>query len=1008
VSQTKSNPPRSGTCAEPNRLATGGQIDRTLRLAFRFDGERCSGFAGDTLASALLASGRLLVGRSFKYHRPRGILTADSTEPNALVELRSGARREPNTRATLAELYDGLEARSQNRWPSLRFDLGALASLLAPLLVAGFYYKTFMWPPTWWERLYEPLIRRASGLGRASTEADPDRYEIAHAFCDLLVVGAGAAGLAAALAASRAGARVILCEEDFLLGGRLNGDRREIDGAPALAWARAVEAELGRLPGVRILRRTAAFGIYDAGRSGARTVGALERVADHLAAPGPRQPRQRLWKIVARHILLATGATERPLSFEGNDRPGILLASAVRTYVNRFAVAPGRRLALYTTTDDGWRTARDLAQAGVPLSAIIDARESVSPALRATGAKLAARVLIGARVTATRGARQLRAIDVRDATGRSCRLRVDGLAVSGGWEPSLALATHVGCPLRWSDAIGAFVPGTMPRGMAAIGAANGTFALADVLEEAAAAATATTAGSGHPEAAPPRWQTDEEDVSMQPLWPSSGARNAFVDLQNDVTVSDVELAAREGFRSPEHLKRYTTLGMGTDQGKLSTLNGVALMARLSGRTIAELGTPRARPPYTPVSLGALAGPHRGTHFRPTRRTPAHQWAEECGAHFVESGLWRRAQWFAGPGESDWQATVIREAAAVRHSVGVCDISTLGKLEIAGADAATFLDRIYVNEISRLAIGRVRYGIMLREDGFVLDDGTAARLDAERFLVSTTTANADRVKRHLEHAAQVLWPELDAQIADVTEQWAQFAIAGPHSRALLQSLLPTRVDVSNAALPYLGCTTFSWQGIELRLFRISFCGELAYELAAPSRHGDALAREIMRAGERFGVTPYGIEALGVLRIEKGHLGGAEMNGTTTAADLGLARLLSSHKSFIGEVLSRRPGLTDPARQVLVGLRPLNTSQRLHAGAHLLAHGAPDTLESSQGHLTSVAFSPALGHWIGLGLLTRGVERSGERLRALDPLRGAATEVQVVSPVFIDPEGARVRA
>jgi methylglutamate dehydrogenase subunit C len=854
VPQTKTHPPE-GERATLNRLATGGQIDRERPLAFRFDGEPLIGFAGDTLASALIGSGRTLIGRSFKYHRPRGILAADSTEPNALVELRSGARREPNTRATLAELYEGLEARSQNRWPSLRLDVGALGSALAPLLVAGFYYKTFMWPTGAWERLYEPLIRRAAGLGRASTQADPDRYEIAHAFCDLLIVGAGAAGLAAALAAARAGARVVLCEEDFLLGGRLNADRREIDGAPALIWARAAEAELAGLPSVRILRRTTAFGIYDAGLSGARTVGALERVADHLAVPAPRQPRQRLWKIVAKRILLATGATERPLTFEDNDRPGIMLASAVRTYVNRFAVTPGRRLALYTTTDDGWKTASDLAHAGVPLLAILDARDAVSPALLAVGAKLADRVFLGARVVGTHGARRLRAIDLRHAGGLTS-LRVDGLAVSGGWEPTLGLATHVGCPLRWSDGISAFVPGTMPRGMAAIGAANGAFCLADVLHEATAAACVAATAMGHVTSPSPRRQTDEEGVGMQPLWPPRGARKAFVDLQNDVTVSDVELAAREGFRSPEHLKRYTTLGMGTDQGKLSTLNGVALMAHLSGRTIAELGTPRARPPYAPVSLGALAGPHRGIHFRPTRRTPGHRWAEDCGAHFIESGLWLRSQWFPRPGEADWQTTVAREATAVRLSVGVCDISTLGKLEITGADAATFLDRIYVNEISTLAIGRVRYGVMLREDGFVLDDGTAARLAAERFLVSTTTANSARVRQHLEHAAQILWPQLDVQIADATERWAQFAVAGPRSRALLQSLLATRVDVSNTALPYMGCTTFSWDGIELRLFRISFSGELAYELAAPARHGDALVREIMRTGQRFGAIPYG--------------------------------------------------------------------------------------------------------------------------------------------------------
>jgi len=987
----------------PNRLEGEGAIRRDRSITYTFDGKRYAGYTGDTLASALLAAGVRLVGRSFKYHRPRGVLTAGSEEPNALVELRTGARREPNTRATVVELFDGLEAHSQNCWPSLALDFGAVNSLVSPVFIAGFYYKTFMWPAAFWEKVYEPAIRRAAGLGRASLEADPDSYEKAHAFCDLLVVGGGPAGLAAALTAGRAGARVILCDEDFLLGGRLNGDRHEIDGRGGAVWARQTAAELASLPEVRVMTRTTVFGTYDG-----NTFGALERVADHLPAPATHQVRQRLWKIVARRTVLAAGALERPIVFGDNDRPGVMLASAVRTYVNRFRVTPGRRTAVFTTCDDGWRTAFDLIDAHVDVPVVVDARREIPAALANQASRRDLRIMLGAQVLRAHGAKGVSGIDVRDERGRTVRIAADALAVTGGWNPNTALSTHLGGRPRWSDAIAAHVPADLPRGMTAVGAASGDFSLAGALHAGAAAGreAASAAGFAASEESLPR--VADEAVSGMPLWFVRGFRGkAFVDPQHDVTTKDVAIAAREGFHSAELLKRYTTLGMGTDQGKTSALNGHALVAALTGGTPADLGTVASRPPYTPVAIGALAGMHRGPDFRPCRLTPSHRWAESRGATFVDLGEWRRAKAFPISGERDWKRTLVREVRGVRTAVGVCDVSTLGKIDVQGAEASAFLDRVYANVIASLPVGKARYGIMLREDGIVFDDGTVARLAPSHFVLSTTSAHAGKVLQHLEHARQVLWPELDVQLASVTEQWAQFAVAGPRSRALLERLLGEAVDIANTAFPYLACAQFEWQGRPARLFRISFSGELAYELAVPARWGDATVRAIMTAGEDLGVVPYGMETLGTMRIEKGHVAGAELNGTTTAHDLGLGRMMSAQKDYIGRVLAGRPALAAPDRPALIGVKPSSPDARVRAGAHFLRIGAQPSLANDEGFISSVTFSPILGHWIGLGFLRGGQTRIGERVLAYDPLSGGDVEVEVTNPVFYDPDGKRLR-
>lgn len=985
-----------------NRLPQGGQVDRTWPLRFSFDGKDYSGLAGDTLASALLANGVRVVGRSFKYHRPRGIFSAGPEEPNALVELRTGARKEPNTKATTVELFDGLLANSQNRWPSLAFDLMAINQLASPIFVAGFYYKTFMWPTALWEKLYEPLIRRAAGLGHASLEPDPDTYEKATAFCDLLVIGSGPAGLSAALVAGRAGARVILAEEDFALGGRLLGERYEIDGQPGAEWVRPVEMELRSMSNVRLMLRTAVFGVYDTG-----TFGALERVADHLAIPPLHQPRQRLWKIVAKRSVLAAGAMERPIVFGGNDTPGVMLASAVRTYANRFGVAPGHRVAVFANGDDGWRTAADLARQGIAIAAVIDPRPAVPPEVRALAA--GAEVHLGARVRDAHGGLALRRINIVRADRSEVSLDADVLAVSGGWNPTAALATHHGSRTEWSDEKVAFLPGLTPAGMSVAGAAAGRFTTAEALADGARLGAEAATALGFAPRVKESLQTSDERFAVSPLFHVAESRKkSFVDLQNDVTVKDIALAEREGFRSVEQLKRYTTLGMATDQGKTSNVNGLAIMAELTGRTIPQTGSTRSRPPHVPVAIGAFAGLHRDEDFKPRRLTAGHDWARSQGAVFVETGQWLRAQWFARPGETDWLQSVSREVRTVRSAVGICDVSTLGKIALEGPDVGVFLDRVYANTFSTLAVGRARYGLMLREDGMVMDDGTTARLSAESYVMSTTTVNAGKVMQHLEFCHQVLWPELDLRMVSITEQWAQYAVAGPKSRKLLQNLFGPTVDLTDATVPYMAALEMMLGDIPARLFRLSFSGELAYEIAVPARYGEALAHALMVAGAELGVAPYGTEALGVLRIEKGHVAGNELNGQSTARDLGLGKMMSAKKDFVGRVMAGRPGLTDPSRPTLVGLRPVDRSIRLRAGAHLLARGASAEARNDEGYVTSVAFSPELGHWIGLGFLSNGPQRVGETIRAYDALNSSDVEVEVVSPVFIDPEGVRLRA
>lgn len=996
----------SSNPGQPRRLAKGGLIDRSSTIGFRFDGRDYRGHPGDTLASALLAAGVRRFGRSFKYHRLRGVMTAGPEEPNALVTLGEGARREPNTRATTVRLHDGLVAESQNRWPSLDMDVLSLNQMLTPFLSAGFYYKTFMWPRAFWEWVYEPLIRRAAGLGKAAQAPDPDQYEKAVAHCDLLVVGAGPAGLMAALAAGRTGARVIIVDEDERFGGRLLAETDRLDGLTGPDWVDGIRAELASLSETRLMPRTTLFGIYDGGMHGA-----VERVADQCAGAPAHAPRQRMWRIHARRTILATGAIERPMVFSGNDRPGVMLAGAARSYLTRYAVKPAEAPVIYASSDDGWRTLDALIAAKTPPVAIVDSRETIDPSLVQAAKSAGIPFHAGARIVAAHG-RDLTSITIRTAAGAVQKIACDGLFVANGWNPNLALTSHLGDRPVYDEAIAAFVPGRMPPGMNVAGAAAGRFSLQQALEDGARLGIEAATACGFTGSQPSLPASEAPCAGAHvPLWkvPLSGkqAKTAFVDQQNDVTAADIALAHREGFRAVEHLKRYTTLGMATDQGKTSNLPGLAIMGELTGRGIARTGTTMFRPPASPIAIGALAGPHRGPQFRPTRRTPGHEWAREAGAIFVEAGPWLRAQYFPRAGEADWLTSVDREVSAVRTGVGVCDVTTLGKIDVQGRDAAGFLDFIYANLISTLPVGKARYGLMLREDGFVFDDGTVARIGENRFLVSTTTANAARVMQHMELCAQWHRPDDDVRLTSISEAYAQYALAGPRARDVLAAVVDDPDAVSAENLPYLGvCDLTVGGGVQARVFRLSFSGERAYEIAVPAQYGDAAIRAIMAAGEAFGITPYGTEALGVMRIEKGHASGPELNGQTTAHDLGLGRMLSKKKDFIGKAMALRPALTDAGRSRLVGITPCDPAQRLRAGAHILPPDKPALAAHDQGWVTSVAHSPECGHWIGLALVAHGPERIGERLRAVDLLRGEDVAVRLCDPVFIDKEGVRL--
>ena len=974
------------------RVDGTGLIDRSSRIAFSFDGHQYTGFAGDTLASALLANDIHLVGRSFKYHRPRGVLTAGSEEPNALVTLGLGAGQEPNVRATTAELFEGMLARSQNRWPSLNFDVMAVNDWAAPFLGAGFYYKTFMWPKAFWEKLYEPIIRRAAGLGALSGLSNADKYEKAYAHCDLLVIGGGPAGLMAAWTAARAGADVILCDEDTQTGGRLNAETLEVDGKPGTIWAADLTAALREMDNVRIMTRTTVTGAYDQG-----SYGAIEKLSPDMSMRAGA-PRECFWRIVARRAVLAAGALERPVAFQNNDRPGVMMAGAVRAYLNRWCVSTGKNVVVFGNTDSAHRTAADLMAAGVHVSALVDARHHAT-------CDLDLPFYPGAKVSEAHGGKRLEAVSVASVSGID-KIQADCLAMSGGWNPSVHLTCHTGARPVWSPDHAAFLPvdGAVP-GLDTAGACRGEFSTRACLEGGVAAAMRAMDDLGLKSQAPKMPMAEDSAYDITALWSVPGKGRAWLDFQNDVTVKDVKQSAIENFRSVEHMKRYTTQGMATDQGKNSNVAALAVLADATGQGIPETGTTTFRPPYVPVSIAALGAGGQGDGFAPQRYMTSHAASVERGAPMIEVGPWYRPSYFPKSGENTWRQSCDREVAMVRNAVGVADVSTLGKIDIQGPDAAQFLDIVYTNTFSTLKEGRVRYGLMLREDGHVMDDGTTARLGKNHYLMTTTTAAAGQVMRHLEFVHQCLCPDMDVRFISVTEHWAQFAVAGPKSRELLNGLLDTKIDDTN--WPFMSCGGVSIGGIAARLFRISFSGEQGYELAVPARYGDSLFRALLTLAETLEGGPYGMEALNVLRIEKGFITNSEIHGRVTAFDIGMARMISAKKDCIGKAAAARPGLTDDAREQLVGLKPVGPVKELLAGAHLFNPEDEAISIHDQGYITSVGYSPTVGHFLGLGFLKSGRARIGEQVRMVDHLRGSETLCDVIDPVQVDPEGGRLR-
>ena len=995
---------------QKNRLAEGGRIDRSRPLGFLFNGQRYTGFAGDTLASALLANDVHFVGRSFKYHRKRGIFGSGAEEPNALVQLELGGRTEPNARATQVELYEGLIASSQNCWPSLEADLGAVNSLLSRFFPAGFYYKTFMWPPSLW-MTYERYIRKAAGLGRPPRERDPDRYEKAWRHCDVLVVGAGPAGITAALAAGRSGARVMLIDEQAEPGGSLLSRKGAIDGAPATEWLDRALAELSSLPEVTVLPRTTAYGYYDH-----NMVCLIERIGDHRGGSNGGVPRQRLWHIRARQVVLTTGAIERPLVFSDNDRPGILLASAIEAYVNRYAVAPGRRAVIVTGNDSGYGAALALAGAGSAVT-VIDLRTEPRGPHHEMARTRGIEILGGHTVARTFGNGRVTGVEVMPMTadgegvaGSGRRIECDLVGMAGGWSPTVHLYSQAGGKLRYDEALAAFVPGNFRTGQHLAGAVCGSFALGAALAEGFAAGAAAAEAAGFRTAAAPVPAVDGDEPSPQRvLWvlpsfkPLGHGGKYFVDFQNDDTAADLKLAVREGYRSVEHVKRYTTTGMGTDQGKTSNINALAILSETVNAAIPAVGTTTFRPPYTPVTIGAFASRDLGDLLDPIRRTPTHGWAEKVGAPFENVGQWKRAWYFPRPGET-MHAAVNREVKAARTSIGIVDASTLGKIDIQGPDAVKLLNWVYTNAWDNLAIGRSRYGLMLDENGMVFDDGVTTRIGEHHYHMTTTTGGAARVLGWLEEWLQCEWPHYRVFLTSVTEQWATIGVAGPNARKLLAELTQD-VALEDEGFPFMSLKEGHVAGIPARVFRISFTGELSYEINVPTSYGLALWQALMTAGEKYDITPYGTEAMHVLRAERGYIiAGQDTDGTVTPGDLGMDWIVSKKKpDFLGKRSLARADTRRDDRKHLVGLLTQNPSEVIPEGAQVVGELKPRPPMKMLGHVTSSYYSPNVGRSIALALIEGGRARIGQELHAVLPDR--SIRLTVTEPRFFDLEGTR---
>ena len=1000
---------------EVNRLATGGLIDRQQRINFTFNGRKLQGYHGDTLASALLANGIKVVGRSFKYGRPRGVVGHGSEEPNAIVQVGSGAETIPNLRATQVEIYEGLEAASVGGWPSVDFDLMSMVGWFGRLMPPGFYYKTFMWPARFW-MAYEHIIRKAAGLGRAPQERDPDFYDRLNHHCDVLVVGAGPAGLSAALEASRTGARVILADEQQHLGGSLLSTNNSIGAQSGGQWLQETCEHLASCDNVTLLPRSTVFGYYDH-----NFLGIVERRTDHQVPSQRSGARQRLHRVRARQVILATGAIERPLVFAHNDVPGVMLASSVSTYINRYGVVPGSELLLFTANDSAYQCALDWHGAGRSVVAVVDSRTAPDGPLVKACRRAGITVMTGHGVIDVKGSHAVRAALVAPLNeegsaviGSARQLGCDLIACSGGWSPAVHLSSQTGAKPRWDNGVIGFLPGESWQAECSVGAAAGSYTLLACLAEGASAGASAAASSGHGNGesvfvAPNTQEQPEHPAQALFLVPhtreTSRAPKQFVDLQLDVTAAAIELAAREGYQSVEHVKRYTAMGFGTDQGKLGNINGVAILAQTLGQDIADTGTTMFRPCYTPTTFGALAGRDVADLFDPERYTAMHRWHLEHHAQWENVGQWKRPRYFPNAGES-MQEAVDRECLAVRNSVGLLDASTLGKIDIQGSDAAEFLTRIYTNSYLKLAPGRCRYGLMLKEDGMIFDDGVTACIDENRYLMHTTTGGAAGVLAWLELWHQTEWPELDVYFTSVTDHWSTATISGPNARKVLAKVCDD-IDLAADQFKFLDWREATVAGVKARIFRISFTGELSYEVNVPSHYGRHLWEALMAAGEEFTITPYGTETMHVLRAEKGFIiVGQDTDGSMTPQDMDMDWIVGHKKSFsfVGKRSLSRSDSVREGRKQLVGLKTRDPQRVLPEGSQLVNDPNQPLPMSMQGHVTSSYFSACLGHSIALAVVKGGLSRKGEMIYS-PQADGSVIEAEIVDSVFYDPEGER---
>ena len=993
------------------RLDNIGYINRDKKISFTFNGKKYFGYEGDTLASALLANGIHLVGRSFKYHRPRGFFGAGVDEPNAKVQLYKGAKTEPNANATEVELVEGLIVKSQNCWPSVSFDFGAINNLFQKFFPAGFYYKTFMWPKSFWYKVYEPIIRKAAGLGVAPLEPDPDRYEHKYEYCDVLIAGSGPSGLASALAAAKNGARVILAEDKSRFGGSLLVDEVTIGNKKGKEWADEAISQLKSMPNVIVKNRSQVFGYYDH-----NMMVMFERTRDHIENPNKFTPRQKLWYIRAKEIVISTGSLERPLIFGNNDRPGILLSSAAKEYLKVYGVLVGRKPIIFTNNDSAYDTAIEFKKNGInPL--VVDTRTNSDSSVISEAKNLNIDIKFSHGIANTKGHLKVNSATIgkfnsdKSSYENLEEVSCDCICVSGNWTPTVHLSSQSGNKLKFNETIDAFIPSQSRQKESTIGSANGSFTLKQALEdgfnkgfELSNKITNKNSKSTAP-TSNERSYGEHDKFWCMPL-PKNKHYKRFVDFQNDVAVSDIELAVREGFRSIEHVKRYTTLGMATDQGKTSNLNGLQLVSNIEGKIVPEVGHTTFRPPYTAVTIGTIVGREVGKHYRPTRKSPMHEWHEKNNAVFVDAGLWLRPRYYKQDNESLEEAAK-REANNVRKNVGVCDVTSLGKIDIKGPDTAEFLNRIYTNAWMKLPVGKARYGVMLREDGIVFDDGTTTRISENHFHMTTTTAQAVNVLAHLEYYLQVVWPELNVNVLSTTEQWAGAALAGPNSRELLSKLFP-ETNILNEALPFMGYKESDLFGVPARIFRISFSGELAYEINVESSYGTFMWEKIIEFGQEMNIEPYGTEALSTLRIEMGHVAGSELDGRTIPYDVSLEGMLSKKKDFIGKRSLTREAFLNPKREKVVGVIPLDKKTTIPEGSHLVKDGNASSPNPKLGHVSASCWSVEYNNPFSLAIIQDGKNRIGEKLYAVSPLNNKNIAVEIVSSHYVDPKGERVRS